>query len=224
MTARNPSSPLILVVLATACFSLEASAIASRPPRDLAGLVGAHHREGHETSQQPATPTKPAATAPAKPKAGEPASFEDFGFEPSSPPPAKPGENTPKPSAGNTTKLADPSGAKTKVTSPAATGTLASLSPRPEPLPALRPLQPAVKSVDGKPGTAPVSTPRRQIVDGAFMPGKPVTTQPAAKPRGGETKPESKTESKPEPKAEPKTAPKSGSAPAAPAVPAKPSN
>jgi hypothetical protein len=72
-----------------------------------------------------------------------------------------------------------------------------------------------------------VSTPRRQIVDGAFMPGKPVTTQPAAKPRGGETKPESKMEPRPTPKADQKSEPKSGSTPAAPttpAAPAKPSN
>lgn len=196
----------------------------ARPPRELTGLFTAHHREHHETSQQPTAPTKPAATAPAKPKANEPASFEDFGFEPSSTPPAKPGESTPKPSAGNTTKQADPTGAKAKVTPPAANGTLASLSPRPEPLPALRPLQLAAKSVDSKPGTAPVSTPRRQIVDGAFMPGKPVTVEPAAKPRGGETIPDAKTAPKPAPKAEPKTAPKSGSTPTTPAAPAKPSN
>lgn len=195
----------------------------ARPPRELTGLFGAHHREHHETSQQPTAPTKPAATAPAKPKANEPASFEDFGFEPSSTPPAKPGETTPKPTPGSTAAKGDPAGTRTKLTPPAATGTLANLSPRPEPLPALRPLQLAAKSIDSKPGTAPVSTPRRQIVDGAFMPGKPVTVEPAAKPRGGETKPDPKTEPKPEPK----TAPKSGSTPttpAAPAAPAKSSN
>ncbi len=204
MPDHQSQTPIIALVLIAFCFPLAASAVAARPPQHLAGLFGPPRTRCHETPPPASAPSNPAST-PATPKACEPASFEDFGFAPS----GKSGVNP------DQSKLPRPSTITVSPAAPASRNGLASLAPRPEPLPTLRVLTAAsgADTVPSKP-----AKPR----DGNFTRGTPVTARTAAKPQGGETKPEPNAGATTGPKAEPKAEPKPLAPPASPTAPAKP--